>query len=177
MKIRRFATKTLLALALLLPAMHVQAAQPATAVPKLDLNRLMGTWYQQARLPNKAEKNCASDGLILYSLADKNLHFQIVLSCALKTGTPDARNKDGKASKTGDGQLKINANIWPFTSKYWVLAIGPDYDWAIVGTPNHKTLWLLTRIPVPETALLDQLKARASAQGFDTTKLIAVPQH
>lgn len=161
--------------ALLLVTAGSAAGQTVTAVPKLDLNRYMGSWYEIARLPNKAERRCVRDVHVLYALADNKKNFQIGTSCQLQSGIPDDTRGTGKMDKAGDGKLKLR-RLWPFTSPYWVLAVGPAYEWALVGIPNHKSLWILSRTPSLDAAVLAQIKATATAQGFDLAKLIVPPQ-
>jgi len=149
-------------------------AQPATPVAKLDLNQLTGAWYEIAHLPVKSEKHCVADGRLLYALGDKPGRFQMVSSCRMKDGYIDVRNNNGRvADKSGDGKMKV-ATLWPLSRKYWVLALGPENGWALVGTPNHKSMWILSRTEMkPET--LNEVKAKASSEGYDLGKLIVVP--
>ncbi len=151
------------------------AAQTVAAVPKLDLNGLMGTWYEIARLPNKAERHCVRNVQVLYALGDKKNTFQLGTSCLLKDGTPDSYDGTGKMDKAGDGKLKLG---WLplFTSPYWVLATGPSFEWALIGSPKHKSLWILSRTAGLDPAVLAGIKATATAQGFDLGKLIVPPQ-
>jgi apolipoprotein D and lipocalin family protein len=42
---------------------------------------------------------------------------------------------------------------------YWVLALGPDYEYAVVGEPSRRYSWILARTPtLPDTtrARIDQ---------------------
>jgi apolipoprotein D and lipocalin family protein len=166
-----------LSLGLLLATTSVAEAQSGSAVPQLDLDRLMGTWYEIARLPTKAEKHCVSDAMVLYAVGDKPHQFQVVNSCQIKNGSTDPRNATGKvADKLGGGRLKISY-LFPFSSKYWVLAMGPEYEWALIGSPNHKTLWVLSRMSSMKPELLAEIEAKAAAQGFNTSKLVMVEQH
>jgi apolipoprotein D and lipocalin family protein len=150
-------------------------AQSATAVPQLAPNSLIGTYFEIARYPIKREKHCVSDEMILYGLNDKPNTFKIVTICQLKGDTSDFWNGSGKFSETGNGQLKLNW-IWPFTTKYWILALAPDYTWALVGTPNHKSLWILSLATTLPPDVLASIEAQASAQGFNTSKLIQITQ-
>ena len=164
-----------LALALLLLGREVRSAsaQNVTAVPKLDLARYMGTWYELARLPNKTERKCVANVKVLYALGDKKGTFQMGTSCDLKDGTPDDYDGTGKMDKQGDGRLKLSRLV-VFSTPYWVLATGPAYEWALVGSPKHKTLWILSRTSTLDPALLAQIKNTATTQGFDLSKLITV---
>ncbi len=146
-------------------------AQTVTPVSKLDLNRFTGTWYEIARLPGKVEKNCASDVFSLVAIGDKTNQFQVVISCTVKKGYTEARNATIKpGDKIGDGKLKLTF-LWPFTTKYWVLDNGPEYEWSLIGSPNHKELLVLSRTRSMKPELLAELEGKAAAEGFATGKL------
>jgi apolipoprotein D and lipocalin family protein len=172
---KRPAATGLALLALILSAVPMASAQAVTALPQLDLTHITGAWYEIARLPNKRQKNCVSDAFIEIALADKSHRFQLVDSCRLKTGDMDANNASGKQDKPGTGKLKATF-LWPFYQKYWVLALAPDQSWAIVGSPNHKTLWLLSKTTTLPPDTLADLKSQAAAQGYPIAKLVPVLQ-
>lgn len=163
------------ALLLAVAAAGHAVAQSVTAMPQLDLNRFTGTWYEIARLPDKPQQHCVGNAIELYALADKSHRFQFVNSCTMKDGSTDVRNANGKEDKSNDGRLRVNT-IWPFTTKRWVLATGPDYEWALVGTPNHKSLWILSRTTSLSPAMLTGIEAKAAAQGFDVSRIVPVNQ-
>jgi apolipoprotein D and lipocalin family protein len=152
-------------------------AQKAAAVPQLDLNRFFGTWYEIARLPDKPEKKCVGDAFMIYAAKSKAWDFSEVTSCQLKDGSASVRNLTGKrAEKKGsDGRLKV-ITIWPLSAKYWVLAVAPDYSWALLGTPNHKMVWVLSRTASLAPDVLTQAESQAASQGFNTGKLVMVAQ-
>src|ERR1700736_3276298 len=106
-------------LTLLFSAGLTAIGQTVTPVPKLDLDRTMGTWYELARFPVKREKPCVSDELVLYARGDKRNSFQIVTSCRIKDNdNTDSWNANGRMPNSGDGALKVRT-IWPFSAKYW----------------------------------------------------------
>ena len=80
----------------------------------------------------------------------------------------------GKAKMLGDrntGRLKVSF-FGPFYSGYNVVAIDPEYQYALIAGDNLKYMWILSRNPtLPETVRRDYLK-RAQAIGYDTSKLI-----
>lgn len=162
-------------LALLLAAIPHASAQSATAVPKLDPNRLIGTYYEIARYPIRREKQCFAKEMVLYALGDKANSLQIVTACQLKQDFTTYWNNKGKFSNSADGKIRLSS-FWPFTTKYWVLAIAPDYSWALVGNPNHKSLWILSRTPTLSPDVLTAIQSQASAQGFNVARLIKITQ-
>ncbi len=152
------------------------SAQSVTPVPKLDLDRFTGTWYEIARFPIKREKSCVGDVFEVIAAGNKPNQLLLVNSCKTKGGYPGIRNGYFKASdKSGDGKLKL-IYTWPFSTGYWVLALGPDYDWALVGSPNHKHLWVLSRSPALQPDVLAAIEARAAAEGFPSASLALTPQ-
>ncbi len=87
-----------------------------------------------------------------------------------------ARGSGKVADTLGDGKLKVSY-LWPFSQKYWVLAVGPEYTWALVGNPNHKELWVLSRTETMNPEMLEEIKSKAAAEGFEGAKLIQVVRH
>ena len=167
---------TVVGMMVLLALGQASRGQTVSAVPSLDLPKFTGNWYEIARLPTKRDKSCDHDSVVLIALGDKKDSLQLVIACQTKKGFTQVRNVDGKPEdKTSDGKLKVTT-IWPFTRKYWVLAVDPNYDWALVGSPNHKELWVLARALTMDAPLLATIEGKASAEGFDTGKLISTPQ-
>jgi apolipoprotein D and lipocalin family protein len=169
-------TKALAIATLLLAIPHPARAQRVAAVPNLDLTRFMTSWYQVAAFPVRAQKHCLSNLLVLYALGDKQNSFQVVTSCQIKDDNPDYWNASGKLDPTGSGRLRLR-RLLIFHTGYWVIATGPSYEWALVGNPNHHSLWVLSKSPTLAPTVLTQIEAAATAAGFKTAKLVQLPQH
>ena len=98
--------------------------------------------------------------------------------CIDKRGAPSqaigrATPVNGQAGRLEVSFLPEFLRWIPFTKgDYWVLKIDDAYTVALVGTPDHKNLWLLAREPRidrgTEAAYLDE----ATRQGFDLEKWI-----
>src|SRR5690606_25992027 len=91
---------------------------------------------------------------------------------AIGRATPvDASNSRLEVSFLPEGLRWI-----PFTKgDYWVIALDPDYSAAMVGSPDRKYLWLLTRQPEMDATIRDHYIARARQLGFDVDQLIHTP--
>jgi apolipoprotein D and lipocalin family protein len=75
---------------------------------------------------------------------------------------------------TGNARLKVKfAPAWvPFAEgDYWILALEPDYSASLVGSPDGKYLWILSRTPQLDPAVLERLEQRARDLGYDTAPL------
>jgi apolipoprotein D and lipocalin family protein len=66
--------------------------------------------------------------------------------------------------------------VWPFKGKYWIIDLAKDYSYAMVGHPNRKYLWILSRRPTLDDQTYNQLLVRAANKGFDIRRLVKTEQ-
>ncbi|HTN62376.1 MAG TPA: lipocalin family protein [Devosia sp.] len=152
-----------------------------TAIPKLDLNRYLGRWYEICRLPLKWEDETATDITANYSLNDRG-KVKVDNRCFDENGKPSG--SVGEATPVDDTNARLKVTFlpkyirWiPFTAgDYWVLKLDPDYTTALVGTPDRKCLWLLSREPNLSDYVIQNYLEVANTQGFDLSQLIT-PRH
>ncbi len=139
----------------------------------VDLDRYLGKWYEIAAFPQGFEKGCTCT-TAEYSLREDGT-IAVVNSCVIN-GNP--KSVEGKATVT---DKKTNAKLevqfaWPFSGKYWIIALAPDYSYAIVGHPNRKYLWILGRKPAMDAMTYNHLVLVAAGKGFDIRKLVKTVQ-
>jgi len=148
-------------------------------VPRVDLTRYAGRWYEICRLPLRWEDETATDITANYSL-NANGTVRVDNRCFDARGKPsqavgEARPVDGTNTLLKVSFLPKLLRWIPYTSgDYWVLMLDPDYRAALVGSPDHKYLWVLSREPWLHQVTLDQYLAEARRQGFSLTNLITV---
>lgn len=145
-------------------------------VPQVDLARYAGEWYEVARTPNRFEKQCAGDVKVSYTLRPDG-KIGVVNTCRKKDGKQDVAKGTAKvASEKGpNSKLKVTF-FWPFSGNYWILALDPEYRWALVGEPDRKYLWLLSRTPSLAEASYREILQKAAAQGYDVSRVIRTEQ-
>jgi len=170
----------LLALALLFGCRASGAlpgATPLRSVDAFELERYLGLWYEIAKYPVSFE-----DGLVgvtaEYSLRDdgdvrvENGGFEGDFDGERSVATAKAWVPDPERP----AELKVQF-FWPFSAKYWVVALDPEYRWAVVGEPARKYLWILSRTPALDDATYDAILARIREElGYDTERLELMPQ-
>ena len=147
--------------------------EPLETVGHVDLEKYLGKWYEIAAFPQGFEKDCTCT-TAEYSLRDDG-HIAVLNSCMIN-GNP--KTVEGKATVT---DKKTNAKLevqfaWPFSGKYWIIALAPDYSYAVVGHPNRKYLWILGRKPVMDNMTYNHLVLIAAGKGFDIRKLVKTVQ-
>ena len=158
----------------------VQDTELAT-VEHVELRRYLGTWYEIARLPFEHEDPGARNVTAHYSLnedgsirvVNRNINEDGKVEEAVGEAKPvDATNSRLKVSFLPEGLRWV-----PFTKgDYWILRLDPDYTTSLVGTPDRKYLWLLSRTPVMVEAKRTEWLDFARQRGFDTSKIILTPQ-
>jgi|CXWL01.1.fsa_nt_gi apolipoprotein D and lipocalin family protein len=129
----------------------------------------LGLWHEAARLPNRFENGCVA-ATAEYGLRDDGMLSVRNVCTESDGGTRDAV---GRARRVDDAQGKLKVSFFgPFWADYWVLARADDYSWAIVGEPEGRYLWVLTRearISVAQRASFEQ---RITNLGYDPSKLV-----
>ncbi|NLI45717.1 MAG: lipocalin family protein [Acidobacteria bacterium] len=159
---------------LCLTAAHSQAAPPRV-VDRVDLTRYAGTWYEIARYPNFFQKQCAGGTTATYELRPDG-KITVINRCREQDGdTSEARGKAWVVDRATNAKLKVQF-FWPFSGAYWVIELDPDYRWAVVGHPDRKYLWILSRTPALEPAVYDDILRRIAVQGYDLKPIITTPQ-
>lgn len=170
--LRRFARLLMIAL-LALAAPQLRAAEPPPTVETVDLKRYAGLWYEIASLPNFFQRGCVAT-TAEYTLAEGG-RIAVKNRCRKDTLDGDWKQSEGRARVVAPGKLKVSF-FWPFEGDYWILALDPDYRWALVGAPGRDYLWVLSRTPQLPEASFAAITQKAAALGFDLRELRRTPQ-
>ena len=141
------------------------------SVGQVDLVRYMGRWYEIASYEPFFQRGCVC------TTADYGL---------MRDGTVAITNTCRKGSPAGEedsvigiakivpgsrgSRLKVSFQ-WPFEGDYWVVGLDPEYEWALVGHPHKKYLWVLSRQPVMDEGMYENLIAKAAVLGYDVSRL------
>ncbi|HYP82302.1 lipocalin family protein [Variovorax sp.] len=150
-------------------------------VAPVDLQRYAGLWYEQARLPNRFQKDCTGQVSAEYTpLPDGTVH--VLNRCERTDGHVDEAIGIARpvavTGQPGAGRLKVRfAPTWlgwlPFVwGDYWILKLDRDYQVSLVGTPDREYLWVLSRAPQLDEATLQAELDYARSLGFDTDRVV-----
>ena len=148
-----------------------------TTVSHVDINRFMGDWYVIANIPTYFETE-ATNAVESYKFnAAKN---QIDIDYHHHEKTPDGPLKSyPQRAWVYDEKTKAEWRVqplWPLRFAYLIIALAEDYQWTMIGVPNRKHAWIMSRKPKMDDKQYQELVAQLSARGYDTTKLRKVPQ-
>ncbi len=147
-------------------------------VLSVDLSRYAGTWYEIARLPMWFQRHCVDSKAIYTRRPDGAIGVHN--ECITDTGGHD--QVEGVAivvDRTTNARLTVvfdNFFARLFGSSrdgnYWILALDPDYHTALVGTPDRRYLWILSRTPQLDEPAYQRLVEQAKRFGFPVSDLI-----
>lgn len=149
----------------------VAMSQTLQTVPYVDLKKYAGKWYEIASFPQRFQKGCNCT-TAEYTPTDKG--YVIVENRCNKDSINGKQSYiKGKAfvvENSGNAKLKVQF-FWPFRGKYWIIELADDYSYAVVGHPNRKYLWILSRTPSINDTTYQQIISRLKEKGFDVSKI------
>jgi len=149
----------------------VAMSQTLQTVPYVDLKKYAGKWYEIASFPQRFQKGCNCT-TAEYTPTDKG--YVIVENRCNKDSINGKQSYiKGKAfvvENSGNAKLKVQF-FWPFRGKYWIIDLADDYSYAVVGHPNRKYLWILSRTSSINDTTYQQIISRLQKNGFDITKI------
>lgn len=146
---------------------------PLNTVPKVDIQKYLGTWYEIARYEHFFEKGC-SDVTATYTLKD-NGDIKVINRCTKE----DAQEKEvmGVAYTTDASNSKLKVSFFrPFYGNYWIIILDEQYRYAVVGDPSREYLWILSRKPTLSKEITQMILQQLPDMGYTADKLIWTPQ-
>lgn len=159
-----------------------QASTPVQAVSQLDLQRYLGEWHEIARKPLKFQKDCAYNITANYSLNEKG-NVKVDNRCYKANGEMKQSLAEGFVQNPpANSKLKVSflpkAIRWIPVGRgdYWVLKIDENYQHVLVGEPDRKYLWLLSRDKQPSQAVINEYMNYAKSIGYDLSDVIQTPR-
>ena len=164
-------------LAALALAAVIADTPPLTVVGNLDPSRYAGRWFEIARLPNRFQTKCASDVTAEYQLKPEG-GFIVVNRCRNAAGEiTDATGVARSVANNPTSVLQVRfapafLSVLPFVwGDYQVIALDDGHTYSVVGTPDRKYLWVLSRQPQMAPSQYHHLAELAKQQGFAVERL------
>jgi apolipoprotein D and lipocalin family protein len=153
-----------------------QHPEPLETVAHVDLGRYVGTWYEIASFPQSFQRNCTGTTATYELRADGQI--DVINRCRKHTLDGRAVKAKGRARVVDPvTNAKLEVSFFrPFWGDYWIIDLGPDYEYAVVGHPTREYLWILARDPSLAPEVYDAIIERLAAQGYDTSRLVPTLQ-
>ena len=144
---------------------------PLDVVEQVELERYTGVWYEIARYPAPFQQGCVGTTAEYTIRADGRI--RVVNRC--REGSLDGAEQtiEGVA-RVVDTQTnaKLKVSFFPpFEGDYWIIELDPDYQWAVVGEPARRYLWILSRTPTLDESIYQAILAGLEEKGYDPARL------
>jgi apolipoprotein D and lipocalin family protein len=146
------------------------APAPNKPVDKVDLSRFAGKWYSLYSIPTMFDKG-TRETTTTYTL-NKDGYYN-VLTTAKKGDDNELHTYKSKLfpiSDDNNAQMKAQF-MWPFKVDYWVIDLPADYSYVVVGHPDRKFLFIMSRKPTLDKKLYEGLVSKCKAMGYPVDKL------
>jgi len=169
--------KTLLAsVAALLLAGCAASLPPLATVDHVELERFMGDWYVIANIPTFMEKG-AHNAVESYRLDDDgSIATTFTFRADAFDGPPKEYHPRGFVRNTQTNAEWGMQFVWPVKSEYLITWLSEDYSQTVVARNKRDYVWIMARTPQIPEADYARMVEHIAASGYDTSKLVKVPQ-
>lgn len=154
-------------------------AQPPATVDSVDLKKYAGRWYDIASYPARFQEGCHCTTAD-YEILPGKKYIRVTNRCVkFKNGNTKISTATGKAyvvKNSGNAKLKVQF-FWPFRGDYLIIGLAEDYSWAVVGHPERKYLWILSRHSTVTSDTYAGITKLITEKGYDTSRLLPTPQN
>lgn len=151
-------------------------------VEKFDIDRYQGTWVEIAAIPQFFQRKCVRDTRATYTAAEPQL-IRVENVCTRSDGGREM--VEGRARRVdADVPAKLEVTFFELFGEYrfwvsggyWVIALDPNYQWAVVGHPSRRFGWVLARERRLSPVALAEVIGRIKSQGYDACEFVMTPQ-
>ena len=146
------------------------------AVPSVDVEQYMGTWYEIANFPMRFQEGCTGT-TATYALDGDQV--SVVNRCFKDSLDGEEEVAKGRARVVDtETNAKLEVSFFrPFWGAYWIIDLADDYSYAVVGHPDRSYLWILSRTPqLDEQVYAGILERLVDESGYDLSNLKVTEQ-
>ena len=147
-------------------------------VESVDINKYMGQWYEVASIPTRFQKDCVGTNAIYTLLENGEVEINNICRKFTLDGELSLQKGRGRVVDTvSNSKLEISfvgpfiGDTWFFWADYWILELGENYEYAVIGTPSKKFLWVLSREKTLDQNLYEEILERRQADGYNVELL------
>ena len=163
--IKKFSISILACVLMVACASSEKTGTTVTSVDHVDLQKYLGTWFEIGSFPMFFQRQCVAKSQANYTM-EADGRIGVHNQCQTNDGIDKANGVAVVVDGSKNAKLKVSF-FGPFWADYWVVGLDPNYQWALVGNPNRKYLWLLSRTKTLPKEQLDAALSVARQQGFD----------
>jgi apolipoprotein D and lipocalin family protein len=153
-----------------------KASKNIVVASNVDVSRYIGSWNAITSLPQFFTRACVAQ-TARYEILTKN-SISVLNTCIKKNGkTTDIEGKAVVLDSPNNAILEVTFNnfftkLFGVRGDYVIFKLDQDYRYALVGSRNLKSLWLLARETKISDSVYKEYISYAKEIGFDVDKLV-----
>ena len=144
-------------------------------VRRLELERYMGRWYEIAHYDRPFERRLHNIEARYTLRSDGDVEMEKA-GTDIRTGRRHTSREHAKQTQRS-GRLRVRTFVFFYTD-YYILELGDQYEWALVGSTAPLRLHSLSRQPHLRRDTLRHIVGLAEQRGYplDRLRLLRTPQ-
>ena len=158
------------------------APSPVKTVEWVDLQKFQGSWHEFASIPQFFQRNCAKNTIANYSPDAEEGRIKVLNTCVRADGgLISARGQAKVFDPSTNAKLSVtflNLGTWLYwvPGNYWILDLGPDYRYTVIGDGNRDYAWIMSRTPRMSEEDLVSAMNTLKRNGYNLCDLNITPQ-
>ena len=154
---------------------------PPTVVDKVNINKYCGLWYEIARIPNSFQSRCAREVTARYELRNDG-RLNVTNKCIKENGKINKIKGIAKiVDNNTNAKLKVSfVRIFGFNlfwGDYWIIGLDESYEYAVIGGPERKYGWILSRKPALKDRTIQEIFKLLKNKGYDPERFVMTEQN
>jgi len=146
-------------------------------VDQVDIQKFMGTWYVQAGRFTPFEKD-VFNGVEVYNWNARENRIDIGFTYNQGSFDGPIKSLPQKGwiyNEISNAHWKVSP-LWPLKFSYLIIGLDSNYQWTVIGVPDQKYVWLMTRDKSLPKDVFDKIVSEITAKGYNMDSLVRV-QH
>lgn len=141
-------------------------------VDTVIISEYAGLWYEIGSIPQIFQTGCNCTTAEYAAISETEI--SVVNACNLFSASGFENRIEGTASIVpNSGNAKLLVSFFGGAgSDYWVIDLEPNYQWAVVGSGDKQSFWILSRTPTFDQELYDSLLEKWGDRGYDVSRVV-----
>jgi len=140
-------------------------------VDTVIISQYAGLWYEIGSIPQIFQTGCNCTTAEYAGISENEI--SVINACNLFSANGFENRIEGTATIVpNSGNAKLLVSFFGGAgSDYWIIDLEPDYNWAVVGSGDKQSFWILSRTPTFDETLYNELLAKWGERGYDISRV------
>lgn len=141
-------------------------------VDTVIISEYAGLWYEIGSIPQVFQLGCNCTTAEYAAISETEI--SVTNACNLFSANGFENRIEGTATIVpNSGNAKLLVSFFGGAgSDYWVIDLHPDYEWAVVGSGDKQSFWILSRTPTFDQVLYDSLLEKWGERGYPVSEVV-----